>query len=200
VFTLLSRCGVQANIPTRTTHVTARRKKEEAGFRYDSERDVWVCPEGKTMYNMSQSKPPGHTIYRVHARACVRCPRHGTLCKTKRPSIVDSRKDHLLNRVKDYIETDTAKKTFRRRKWQVEPAFGELKTSRGMRQATLRGSWKVQIQALTAFAAYNIKRLVKAATLGTKGAQEVLSTAACSLLNFVFRFLRPGPSTALAFC
>lgn len=135
------------------------------------------------MYKMSQSKPPGHTIYRVHARACVRCPRHGTLCRTKRPSIVDSREDHLLNRVKTYTETDTAKKTFRRRKWQVEPAFGELKTSRGMRQATLRGSWKVQIQALTAFAAYNIKRLVKAATLGTKGAREVLSTAACSLLK-----------------
>jgi hypothetical protein len=90
VFTLLSSRRIQANIPTRTTHVTARRKKEEAGFRYDSDRDVWVCPEGKTMYKMSQSKPSGHTLYRVHARACARCPKHGTLCTTKRPSVVDS--------------------------------------------------------------------------------------------------------------
>jgi hypothetical protein len=47
--------------------------------------------------------------------------------------------------VKVYTETNTAKETFKRRKCQVEPAFGELKTSRGMRQATLRGGWKVQI-------------------------------------------------------
>jgi hypothetical protein len=43
----------------------------------------------------------------------------------------------------------------------VEPAFGELKTTRGARQANLRGNWKVQVQMLVAFAAYNIKRLVK---------------------------------------
>lgn len=137
VFTFLSSRGIQANIPTQTTHVTARRKKEEAGFRYDADRDVWVCPEGKTMYKMSQSKAPGHTLYMVHKRACASCPRHGKLCMAKRPSIVDSRGDHLLNRVKAYTETAAAKETFKRRKCQVEPAFGELKTSRGMRQAAL---------------------------------------------------------------
>jgi hypothetical protein len=36
-----------------------------------------------------------------------------------------------------------------------------LTTTRGVRQANLRGNWKVQIQMLVAFAAYNIKRLVK---------------------------------------
>jgi hypothetical protein len=121
VFALLSRCGVQANIPPRTTHVTARRKKEEAGFRYDADRDVWVCPEGKTLYRMSQSKPPGHTLYMVHTRACATCPRHVMLCKTKRPSIVDSRGDHLLNRVKAYTETAAARETFKRRKCKWSP-------------------------------------------------------------------------------
>lgn len=102
VFTFLSSRRIQANIPTRTTHV--------AGFRYDADRDVWVCPEGKTMYKMSQSKAPGHTLYMVHKRACASCPRHGELCMAKRPSIVDSRRDHLLKRVKAYTETDAARK------------------------------------------------------------------------------------------
>jgi hypothetical protein len=63
--------------------------------------------------------------------------------------------------VEQYRQTPAAQATFRRRKWSVEPAFGELKTARGVRQANLRGNWKVQVQMLVAFAAYNIKRLVK---------------------------------------
>jgi len=196
-FTLLDRRGIRANIPPRTTHVTARRKKEEAGFRYDADRDVWVCPEGKTLYKMSQSKPPGHTLYIVNAYACRKCPRHGALCKTKRPSIVDSWEDSLLNRVKAYAETGAAKETFRRRKCQVEPAFGELKTSRGMRQATLRGNWKVQVQALLAFAAYNIKRLVKG-TARPRDAREAGGVRDHPLVALLRWFLHPGRAIAPA--
>jgi hypothetical protein len=199
VFTLLDRHGIRVNIPPHTTHVATRRKKEDAGFHYDADRDLWVCPEGKTLYKMSQSKAPGHTLYMVHARACVRCPRHGTLCKAKRPSIVDSRGDSLLNRVKAYTETNAAKEAFRRRKCQVEPAFGELKTSRGMRQAALRGNWKVQVQALMAFAAYNIKRLVKGTVPGPKGVRAVLDSATDSLARLIPRFLRPVHATVPAF-
>jgi hypothetical protein len=198
VFTLLAKHGIRANIPPRTTHVTARRKKEKAGFHYDADRDVWVWPEGKTLYKMSQSKPPGHTLYMVNAYACRKCPRHGALCKTKRPSVVDSREDSLLNRVKAYTETGAAKETFRRRKCQVEPAFGEIKTSRGMRQATLRGNWKVQVQALLVFAAYNIKRLVKG-TARPRDARQAIDIPNCSLVSLVSRFLRPGRAIAPAF-
>ena len=80
-------------------------------------RPVWVCPEGKTLYKMSQSKPPGHTLYMVNAYACRKCPRHGALCKTKTPSIVDSREDSLLNRVKAYAETGAAKE-----RWSIGAA------------------------------------------------------------------------------
>ena len=156
-----------------------------------------MCPEGKTLYKMSQSKPPGHTLYMVNAYACRECPRHGALCKTKRPSIVDSREDSLLNQVKAYTETGAAKETFRRRKCQVEPAFGELKTSRGMRQATLRGNWKVQVQALLAFAAYNIKRLVKG-TARPRDAREAGGVRDHPLVALLRWFLHPGRAIAPA--
>jgi hypothetical protein len=122
----------------------------------------------------------------------------GALCKTKRPSVVDSREDSLLNRVKAYTETHTAKEAFRRRKCQVEPAFGELKTSRGMRQAALRGNWKVQVQALMAFAAYNIKRLVKD-TARPRDAREAEGVRDHPLVALLRWFLRPGRAIAPAF-
>ena len=160
-YEFLSRSGIAANIPYRHARDVRREKKQRAGFRYDSGRDVYVCPEGKTLYRMSTSRTPGHVLYMVSRCACHSCPHHGVLCKTKRLSIVRTERDELLREVEEYRRTPAAQATFRRRKWSVEPAFGELKTTRGVRQANLRGNWKVQVQMLVAFAVYNIRRLVK---------------------------------------
>lgn len=69
-----------------------------------------------------------------------------------------------------------------------------------MRQAALRGNWEVQVQALMAFAAYNIKRLVKGATPVVKSAQTAVPTGVCSLVESVHRFFRSGYSEGPAFC
>jgi hypothetical protein len=67
----------------------------------------------------------------------------------------------------------------------VEPAFAELKTTRGVRQANLRGNRKVQIQMLVAFAAYNIKRLVKRLDERRKSQEIALSASLDSLMSLV---------------
>jgi hypothetical protein len=66
---------------------------------------------------------------------------------------------------------------------RVETAFAELKGPLGLARATLRGRDKVQIQALLAFAAYNIKRLVKAMRK-----DRVPGGAKKMLLHFSFEF------------
>jgi len=44
---------------------------------------------------------------------------------------------------------------------RVETSFAELKGPLGLARATLRGTNKVQIKALLAYAVHNIKQLVK---------------------------------------
>ena len=167
-YEFLDKSGVLPNMPYRHARDSRRDTKQRAGFRYDSDRDVYVCPEGKTLYRMSTPRAPGHVLYMVSRCACHSCPRHGVQCKPKRPSIVRTERDELLRRVDEYRQTPAAQASFRHRKWSVEPAFAELKTTRGARQANLRGNWKVQTQMLVAFAAYNIKRLVKYLSQRTK--------------------------------
>ncbi len=157
----LDKIGIAPNMPYRHSRDSRRDTKHKNGFRYDPERDVYVCPEGKTLNRMWTPRAPGHVLYMVSRCACHKCPRHGVQCKPKRPSIVRTERDELLGRIREYRRTPSAQASFRRRKCSVEPAFGELKTTSGVRQANLRGNWKVQIQVLLAFAAYNIKRLVK---------------------------------------
>jgi IS5 family transposase len=61
--------------------------------------------------------------------------------------------------VEEFRNTVAAREAYARRKYWVETVFGELKTSTGLRQAWLRGNWKVQVQVLMAFAVHNIKQM-----------------------------------------
>ncbi len=188
VFEYLAKRGIQANIPFRSSYTNIRKKKLDAGFRYDEGLGTWVCPQGKSMIRRSKRNSAGHVKYISDIRECVGCPNHKVKC-TKFMTITDSQDDEILNQVREHMESEAGKKSYRQRKWQVEPVFGELKTTCGMQKANLRGNRNVQIQALMAFSAYNIKRLVKAITLNTKGNREGLQGTVPSVSHFWCRLL-----------
>ena len=133
-----------------------RRERIKAGFRYDSERDVYICPQGKTLYR-TKEQADGSVVYKVHRLACKGCPHQGTLCRPKRPSIKRYMDEELLFRVK----TERARTSLRQRTYWPETVFAEMKGPRGLRRATLRGTTKVHTQVLLALAVHNIRQLVK---------------------------------------
>lgn len=51
----LDKVGISPNMPYRHARDSRRDTKHKSGFRYDAERDVYICPEGKTLYRMSTS-------------------------------------------------------------------------------------------------------------------------------------------------
>jgi len=164
-FAFLKQAGILPSIPYPKPRKTMRRKKLEAGFVYDEKEDVYYCPQGKKMYRMGKSSD-GTALYRVSRHACRGCSYHGTLCKAKRPSIKTSYNDELMKWVDGHLATSHARQSLKERPHRVETAFAELKGPLGLARATLRGREKVQIQALLAFAAHNIKQLVKAMRKG----------------------------------
>lgn len=161
LYAFLKQAGILPSIPYPKPHKTMRKKKLKAGFVYDEKKDICYCPQGKKMYRMDNSSD-GTALYRVHRYACRGCVFHGTICKAKRPSIKVGCNDELMKWVDGHLASSYAKQSLKERSHQVETAFAELKGPLGLARATLRGREKVQIQALIAFAVYNIKRLVKA--------------------------------------
>jgi hypothetical protein len=159
-YEFLLKRGIRPNIPYHNARSKRRSEKEKVGFVYDAEKGGYRCPAGKRLYKVSTSLS-GHIVYRVHRTACRKCPNQGQLCKAKRPSIVSTRADRVLAEVEKLRSTAAAREAYARRKCWVETVFGELKTSRGLRQACLRGNWKVQVQALMAFAVHNIKQMIR---------------------------------------
>ena len=160
VYRFLHQAHILPSIPRRKPWKSIRQKRLEAGFWYHKERDVYVCPQGKTMYR-EKERIDGSIVYKVHRLACKGCPNQGVLCKAKRPSLIRGGDQELLGWVEDHLFTERAKKTLRQRKSWPETIFAEMKGPRGLGRATLRGNKKVHIQALLALAVHNLRQLVR---------------------------------------
>jgi IS5 family transposase len=109
----------------------------------------------------------------VHRYACRNCARRSTLCRAGRPSLVRRSDDDLLTWADKHLATGEAKRALARRMVVVEPIFAELKGPRGLGRASLRRTWRVQIQALLAATVHNLRQLAKAGP----GREEAVASA-----------------------
>jgi hypothetical protein len=64
----------------------------------------------------------------------------------------------------DKLQTDEAKKQYRKRKSTAEPVFGIIKSVLGFTNFNLRGIEKVKLEWKLVTLAYNIKRLTNMRT------------------------------------
>jgi hypothetical protein len=162
-YEFLLKRGIRPNIPYYNARSKRRSEKEEVGFVYDAEKGGCRCPAGKRL-----SIHIGCTAPHV-AGVPIR------LCEAKRPSIGSTRADSVLAEVEAYA----------RRKYWVETMFGELKTSSGLRQAWLWGNWKVQVQALLAFAVRDINQMVRRRNGPEAGTMPCRKTRAPPAVSYV---------------
>lgn len=56
----------------RGSHQSAERF-HVAGFRYDSERDLWQCPEGRQLFRISSDVRARTAVYQAHPHHCNAC-------------------------------------------------------------------------------------------------------------------------------
>lgn len=199
VYQFLDEQRIDAIIPRRKPWSKVLKKRLEAGFRYDRQRDVYVCPKGKTMYR-SPGSSPEQVRYRVHRLACNGCELQGVLCKSKRPSITRSKLSDLYEKVYSQIRSREGRRMLRKRGPWAETVFAEMKGPRGFATCRVRGLHNVHIYALLAAAAHNIRRFAKhmSSPTGTDGLQRArvpFAAASAPLLNLWFKFftvdLRP---------
>jgi transposase len=153
--------GMKAYTPTsdfskRTKFYPAER------FDYDSERDLYICPEDQELPLHAKRKSEQVFVYRADKTTCNACPVKAECTDSKSGRhIFRSFFQEYLDRAKSYRETEAYKKAMRKRQVWVEPLFGEGKQWHGMRQFRLRRLQKVNIEGLVRAAGQNIKRLLK---------------------------------------
>ncbi|HLZ68993.1 MAG TPA: IS1182 family transposase [Dehalococcoidia bacterium] len=157
-------------------------------FRYDPERDEYVCPQGQPLPFWREKPTEEVRVYRADAHTCWICPVRDACTASGDGRIIQrSYYADAIEQVKGSRETAAYKKAMRKRKLWPEPLFGEAKQWHNLRRFRLRGLWKVNTEALLVAAGQNLKRWLKATGWrGRTGPAGGLALAAFASLCAVF--------------
>lgn len=97
-------------------------------FRYEAERDVYICPAGKELHFFQAQSTDRQRRYRARAKDCNHCPLKAQCTTSKQGrSLCRSVDEEYLDRVRGYHTTEAYKKAYRKRSVWVEPLFAEAK-------------------------------------------------------------------------
>jgi hypothetical protein len=131
-------------------------------FRYDAERDVYMCPNGAELHLSPSGSTEHYQLYWAKAKTCNACPLKAQCTTSSRGRRLSRHVDEeYLERVRAYHRTEPYKKAMCKRSVWVEPLFAEGKDWHGMRRFRLRQLWRVNCEALMRAAGQNLKRLLK---------------------------------------
>jgi transposase len=138
-------------------------------FRYDSERDVYVCPTGQTLVYRTTINHQNGTksrLYRATADDCAACPHHHQCCPRSLPKGQGRAVSRLVvpetvRLFRKKMQTEEAKQIYRKRSEVAEFPNLWLKTKIGLKQFYLRGLAKVTFEAKWAALAYNIHQWLR---------------------------------------
>jgi hypothetical protein len=130
-------------------------------FSYDSEGNVYLCPEGKILFYRGKSAVKGKSrwVYRAEAEDCRGCPSRSNCCPkgTKGRFIIRSQNDPRVEVFIQRMKTEGAKAIYKQRGEVAEFPMAWIKEKFGLRQFRLRGLLKVEMEALWACLTYNVK-------------------------------------------
>ena len=97
-------------------------------FRYDPERNVYVCPAGQHLPWRARNSGARGTMYRAKAEACNACELKKRCTDSENGrTVYRPRDEDYYDRVRAYRGTHPYEKALRKRKVWVEPLFAEAK-------------------------------------------------------------------------
>ena len=133
-------------------------------FRYDAERNCYVCPAGRDLAFESQEKSEGSARYRYRAKLadCQGCPSKGQCCpKSQRRSLVRTEEPPEVRRHREKMASESAREIYKQRSQIAEFPNAWIKEKFGLRRFRLRGLFKVTLEAMWAAIAYNLSQWIR---------------------------------------
>ncbi|MCH7776476.1 MAG: transposase [Gemmatimonadetes bacterium] len=130
-----------------------------ADFSYDKERDLYICPGGKTLKTTGRVHDGKTLYYRASKLDCERCPLKARCCPTSPARRVQR---DVNQEARDYtqslMQTEAYELASTQRK-KIERLFGEAKQILSMVRLRLRGLTGARDEFLLTATVQNLKRL-----------------------------------------
>jgi transposase len=132
-------------------------------FDYDADRDVFICPAGRTLKCVGVVKErPHQKRYRALRTDCRVCSLKARCTVTDQRTLKVSEHHAALVRLRADAKTESFRRLYRARSPVIEGIFAEAKQWHGLRRAWRRGLSNMLIQSLLTAAVLNLKRLMAA--------------------------------------
>lgn len=162
-------------------------------FRYNSEDDYYICPEGQTL---SSNGKWYKKFYRTHitlskqykTKACRVCPKRCwcTSSPIERGRLIE-RSENQDAVDANNLRVRNEKEKYRRRQVMVEHPFGVVKRQWGYDHVMMKGLKKTDSEISLVFLCYNIKRVMN--IMGIKGILKAIKAFSQCFNPFLSWFL-----------
>ncbi|MCJ7544261.1 MAG: IS1182 family transposase [Phycisphaerae bacterium] len=136
-------------------------------FRYDAERNVYICPTGDTLPRDGSGRKArkwGQAVcQRYRGIACAGCERAGSCCRdpAKGRTVTRDQYEPQRERMRERMKSAEGQQHYRLRSQTVEPRFGHIKRGLGVRRFLRRGLEKVRTEWRLICTVVNIGVLLK---------------------------------------
>ncbi|SRR6266436_2832776 len=129
-------------------------------FKYEEERDVYICPQGEDLTRRGQETLKGKLYDLYMSKACRKCPIR-TLCTTAKTGSRKIRRWEHIEVVNRQAERNRSQpEVMKERKGLVEHPYGTIKRGMDAGYFLLKGKQKVSIEMGITVLAYNMKRVI----------------------------------------
>jgi len=141
--------------------------KKDKDFKYDTERDVYICPQGKELHRFRiQESKNGRKNIRYKCKDCDGCPIRSKCTKSKTGRMYSrSINQDFRDSYRARMSEPESKKKIKKRGSVIEHIFGNVKVTGGKIPLLLRGKEKVRTEIKLYVMGYNMKRLITLFTL-----------------------------------
>jgi len=166
--------GIKVVVPSQRQALHKKEDKpfSKTHFRYDQEKDCYVCPEGKQLHYVGSNHSNGKKDYRISEPGiCHSCINFGRCTHAKLGRKIVRL---ALEEVKQRLEAqyEASKEIYARRKTRAEHPFGHIKRNLKTDGFMLRGKDGVQAETSLLATCFDLRRMMT--ILGISGLIEKL--------------------------
>jgi len=166
--------GITALVPkTDTSGSKAKGRYSKADFRYDAERNEYICPANERLKYRFDSVEKGKTLWVYMRYGCSSCPLHKKCTTGNAKRLKRWEKEAVLEQAQ--IELKKHPDAMRQRKALVEHPYSTIKQAMGSTHFLMRRLPNVKAEMSLHVLAYNLKRAIN--VLGTAKIMNKLQPA-----------------------
>jgi len=128
---------------------------------YNEQSDCFYCPMGQPMTRLISYNRNGKSVTQYQAQNCNGCPLRGACHKNKNNRIIEI--NHQLiqhkKRARELLTSEIGIALRKKRCYDVEPTFANIKQNKKFKRFNLRGLQKVKIEIGLIAIAHNLKKM-----------------------------------------